>query len=82
MSIIKRLSYLVVLTSLSFFIGEKFAPKYNFLASRQQPIIQKEIVVQKEEVIEENKGHQGIVIGHISGQYQHIYKSKKTALAD
>lgn len=50
MGIIKRLSYLVILTSLSFFIGEKFASEYDFLASSQQSVIQKEIV-------EENNAH-------------------------
>ncbi len=68
---IKRLSCLIILCFVSFYVGSMVAPKTNLHQ------VQKENMFVQQESLEEKKDHNVIVIGHISGQYQHIYKQKK-----
>ena len=76
MRMIKRLICLTVLCFVIFFVGTMFSPNITKVEQKEQ--VQKEnVLVQK--VTEEKKEHQGVVIGHIVGQYQHIYKAQKTA---
>ncbi len=79
MRMIKRLICLTVLCFVVFFVGTMFSPNITKVEQKEQ--VQKEnVLVQK--VTEEKKEHQGVVIGHIVGQYQHIYKAQKTASAE
>ena len=79
MRMIKRLICFAVLYFVAFFVGTLFSP--NITSFQQQDQVQKENVL-VQNVIEEKKEHQGVVIGHIVGQYQNIYKSQKTASAE
>lgn len=79
MRMIKRLICLTVLCFVIFFVGTMFSPNITKVEQKEQ--VQKEnVLVQK--VTEEKKEHQGVVIGHIVGQYQNIYKAQKTASAE
>ena len=79
MRMIKRLICLTVLCFVIFFVGTMFSPNITKVEQKEQ--VQKEnVLVQK--VTEEKKEHQGVVIGYIVGQYQHIYKAQKTASAE
>ena len=79
MRMIKRLICLTVLCFIVFFVGTMFSPNITKVEQKEQ--VQKEnVLVQK--VTEEKKEHQGVVIGHIVGQYQNIYKAQKTASAE
>ena len=67
---IKRLSYLMILCSVSFFVGSVMAPKMDLTQSQKiNMLVQQQVF--------EDETHNGVVVGHISGQYQHIYKQKK-----
>ncbi len=80
MHMIKRLICLAILYFLAFFVGTLFSPDMTGVQQQEQiqAQVQKEnVLVQK--VTEEKKEHQGVVIGHIVGQYQNIYKAQKTA---
>lgn len=77
MHMIKRLICLIVLYFVSFYVGTLFSP--NMGEVKQQEEVQKERLLVQETSIEEKKDHKGVIIGHIVGQYQHIYKTQKTA---
>ena len=68
---IKRLSCLIILCFVSFCVGSVMAPKYNLHQ------VQKVNGFVQQQSFEEKKDHNEVIIGHISGQYQHIYKQKK-----
>ena len=68
---IKRLSCLIILCFVSFYVGSMMAPKMNLHQ------VQKVNMIVQQESVKEQPSHNGVIIGHISGQYQHIYKQKK-----
>ena len=68
---IKRLSCLIILCFVSFYVGSMMAPKMNLHQ------VQKVNMVVQQLSVEEQSSHNGVIIGHISGQYQHMYKQKK-----
>ena len=68
---IKRLSCLIILCFVSFYVGSMMAPKMNLHQ------VQKVNMIVQPESVKEQSSHNGVIIGHISGQYQHMYKQKK-----